>query len=204
MNYCVFGAASDAVPEVYITQTERLGERMAARGHGLIFGGGATGMMGAAARGVHRGGGSILGVAPRFFDRPGVLTPLCTELLFTDTMEERKSVMETRADGFIVAPGGIGTLDEFFQVLTLRSLGQLPKPVALFNVAGYYDELLRFLRQMEEQGFIASYWGGSGAGARRRYYTITPTGREASHRLTVEWLETKEIMDKLLLMEEGL
>ena len=154
MNYCVFGAASDTVPEVYITQTEYLGERMAARGHGLIFGGGATGMMGAAARGVHRGGGAIVGVAPRFFDRPGVLTPLCTELIFTDTMDERKSIMESRADGFIIAPGGVGTLDEFFEVLTLRSLGQTDKPVCLFNMAGFYDELLLFLRKMEDERFI--------------------------------------------------
>lgn len=155
MELCVFGAASDAVPEVYITETERLGEHMARRGHGLIFGGGATGMMGAAARGVHRGGGAIIGVAPRFFDKPGVLTPLCTELIFTDTMDERKTLMEARADGFIIAPGGIGTLDEFFEVLTLRTLGQLPKPVALYNIDGYFDELLAFLRKMEAETFIA-------------------------------------------------
>ena len=155
MELCVFGAASDAVPQVYIKQTELLGERMAARGHGLVFGGGSTGMMGAAARGVHAGGGRIVGVAPRFFDRPGVLTELCSELIFTRTMEERKSVMESRADGFIIAPGGIGTLDEFFQVLTLRSLGQTDKPVALYNIDGYYDDLLAFLRSMERQRFIA-------------------------------------------------
>lgn len=155
MELCVFGAASDAVPEVYITETERLGEHMAARGHGLIFGGGATGMMGAAARGVHRGGGSIVGVAPKFFDKPGVLTPLCTELIFTETMDERKNLMEARADGFIIAPGGIGTLDEFFEVFTLRSLGQLPKPVTLYNIGGYFDGLMAFLRKMEAEAFIA-------------------------------------------------
>ena len=159
MIYCVFGAASDNVPEVYIKQTELLGERIGARGHGMIFGGGATGMMGAAARGVHRNSGTIVGVAPRFFDRPGILTPLCTELVFTDTMDERKNIMETRADGFIIAPGGIGTLDEFFEVLTLRTLGQLPKPLALYNVAGYYDALLGFLQSMEAQTFVsAALW----------------------------------------------
>ncbi len=154
MDICVFGAASDTVPEVYITHTERLGERMALRGHGLVFGGGATGMMGAAARGVHRGGGRITGVAPRFFDKPGVLTPFCTELIFTDTMDERKAIMEARADAFVIAPGGIGTLDEFFEVFTLRSLGQTDKPVVLYNIAGYYDGLLAFLRTMEDQRFI--------------------------------------------------
>lgn len=156
MDICVFGAASDAVREVYITETERLGERIAARGHGLIFGGGATGMMGAAARGAHRRGGRIVGVAPRFFDQPGVLTPLCSELIFTDTMDERKVIMEERADGFIIAPGGVGTLDEFFEVLTLRTLGRHDKPVALYNVAGYFDELLVLLRKMQREGFIGA------------------------------------------------
>ena len=154
MELCLFGAASDAVPSVYITQTESLGEAMAARGHSLLFGGGSTGMMGAAARGVHRCGGRVIGVAPSFFDKPGILSELCDELILTETMDERKAIMENRADAFIVAPGGIGTLDEFFEVFTLRSLGQLDKPVVLFNIDGYYDELLAFLKTMEEQHFI--------------------------------------------------
>ena len=159
MELCVFGGSSDAVDPVYITETERLGQRMAARGHGLIFGGGATGMMGAAARGAHRAGGRIVGVAPRFFDEPGILTPLCSELIFTDTMDERKAIMEDRAQGFIAAPGGIGTMDEFFEVLTLLSLGRHTKPVALYDVGGYYDELTVFLRKMERDGFIGpSLW----------------------------------------------
>ena len=154
MELCLFGAASDIVPTVYITETEKLGEAMAARGHSLVFGGGATGMMGAAARGVHRGGGRVIGVAPAFFDQPGVLSELCDELILTKTMDERKAIMESRADAFIAAPGGIGTLDEFFEVFTLRSLGQLDKPVLLYNIDGYFDELLAFLKTMEDQRFI--------------------------------------------------
>ena len=154
MEFCLFGAASDDVPEVYIKQTELLGERVAERGHALVFGGGATGMMGAAARGIRKKGGRLIGVAPTFFDRPGVLAE-CDELIFTETMDERKSIMEARADGFIIAPGGIGTLDEFFEVFTLRSLGQHGKPVTIFNVAGYYDELLAFLKKMEAEAFIS-------------------------------------------------
>ena len=154
MEICLFGAASDTVPSVYITETEALGEAMAARGHTLMFGGGATGMMGAAARGVHRGGGRIIGVAPAFFDEPGVLSELCDELILTNTMDERKAIMESRSDAFIVAPGGIGTLDEFFEVFTLCGLGQLDKPIALYNIGGYFDELLVFLKTMETQHFI--------------------------------------------------
>ena len=154
MELCLFGAASETVPAVYITETEMLGEAMAARGHSLLFGGGSTGMMGAAARGVHRYGGRIVGVAPSFFHRPGVLSELCDELILTETMDERKAIMERRADAFIVAPGGIGTLDEFFEVLTLRSLGQLDKPIVLHNIDGYYDGLIEFLKSMEAQRFI--------------------------------------------------
>lgn len=159
MTICVFGAASDGIDEVYIKSAEELGEKMAQSGHALLFGGGATGVMGAAARGVHRGGGHIIGIAPRFFDKPGVLFPDCDELIFTDTMHQRKTIMEDKSDGFIIAPGGIGTLDEFFQVLTLRSLGQHGKPVAVFNPNGYYDELLAFLKKMEAQRFAgADMW----------------------------------------------
>jgi len=160
MELCLFGAASDTAPSVYITETEILGEAMAARGHTLVFGGGATGMMGAAARGVHRGGGRVIGVAPAFFNEPGILSELCDELILTETMDERKAIMESRSDAFIVAPGGIGTLDEFFEVFTLRGLGQLDKPIVLYNIDGYYDELLVFLRTMEMQHFIRpELWG---------------------------------------------
>ena len=167
MELCLFGAASDTVPSVYITETEVLGEAMAARGHSLVFGGGATGMMGAAARGAHRRGGRVIGVAPAFFDTPGVLSELCDELILTKTMDERKAIMEKRSDAFIVAPGGIGTLDEFFEVFTLCGLGQLDKPVVLYNIDGYYDELLVFLKTMEAQNFIQpSLWDHLGVSAR--------------------------------------
>lgn len=154
MKICLFGAAGATVPEVYISKTEEFGTLMAERGHSLVFGAGATGVMGAAARGVHRGGGQIIGVAPRFFDRPGVLTPLCSEMVFTTTMDERKVLMESRSDAFVIAPGGIGTLDEFFEVLTLCSLGQMEKPVALYDIDGYFRLLIEFLRKMEAEHFI--------------------------------------------------
>lgn len=154
MKICLFGAAGTAVPEVYITKAEEFGTLLAEHGHSLVFGAGATGMMGAAARGVHRGGGQIIGIAPRFFDRPGVLTPLCSEMVFTTTMDERKVQMESRSDAFVIVPGGIGTLDEFFEVLTLCSLGQMKKPVALYNIDGYFRLMIEFLRKMEVEHFI--------------------------------------------------
>lgn len=91
MNICIYGASSAQLEQIYYDKTEELGKMMAKRGHGLVFGGGATGMMGSAARGVDVEGGYILGIAPRFFDKPGVLYQNCSEFIFTDTMRERKN-----------------------------------------------------------------------------------------------------------------
>ena len=79
----------------------------------------------------------------------------CCELILTETMDERKSIMESRADGFIVLPGGVGTLDEFFEVFTLRGLGQMSKPIAIFDIDGYFAELMVFLDTMTERGFLS-------------------------------------------------
>lgn len=154
MNICLYGAARDTVPEVYIKTVYELGRELARRGHTMVFGGGMTGMMGAAARGVREEGGHMIGVAPRFFHTPGVLVEDCGELIFTDTMRQRKQKMEDLSDAFIAVPGGIGTLDEFFEIFTLHSLGRHRKPIALYNVNGYFDELIAFLQKAEAETFI--------------------------------------------------
>jgi uncharacterized protein (TIGR00730 family) len=122
---------------------EQLGREMASRGHSLVFGAGAHGLMGAAARGVRDGGGYILGVVPRFFDDADVeeLCDFCDELIRTDTMRQRKQIMEDNCDAFIVAPGGIGTFEEYFEILTSKQLCRHNKPIVLYNINGYYDEL---------------------------------------------------------------
>ena len=123
MNICVFGASADKLDPAYFAAAEELGALLHALGHRLIYGGGKDGLMGACARGVIRAGGRPLGIAPRFFDEPGILDHEGAELLFTETMAERKSLMLESAEAFIALPGGIGTLDEFFEALTLRQLG---------------------------------------------------------------------------------
>ncbi len=153
MNICLFGSARDSVPAVYFTETEALGLHMAQRGHNLVFGGGAHGMMGAAARGVRAGGGQLIGVAPDFFQLPGVLTD-CDRLIITPDMSSRKAEMMAQADAFIIAPGGVGTLDEFFEALTLLSLDKHNKPIALYNISGFYDGLLSFLEKAAEEDFF--------------------------------------------------
>lgn len=155
MNICVFGASSDRIDPRYAEAAYELGTRLALAGHRLIYGGGGSGLMGACARGVLDRGGRPLGVAPRFFDEPGVLLKEGCELLFTETMSERKRAMEDAADAFIALPGGIGTYEEFFEALTLRQLGRHHKPMALLNTLGYYDELAALLASCAKKGFMS-------------------------------------------------
>lgn len=154
MNICVYGAASNDISPVIIKKTEDLGREMAKRGHALVFGGGNNGMMGASARGAHKLGGEIIGIAPRFFNADGVFFGFCTEFFLTDTMRERKKLMEEKSDAFIVTPGGIGTFDEFFEILTLRSLGQHTKAIAVYNIDGYYNALEDLLDNAVKGGFM--------------------------------------------------
>lgn len=154
MNICVYGAASAQLEQIYYDKTECLGRLMAQRGHGLVFGGGDTGMMGAAARGVDAENGFILGIAPRFFDEPGVLYQNCTEFIFTDTMRERKKLLEERSDATIVTPGGIGTYEEFFEIITLKSLKRIDRPIVLYNINGYFDVMESLLKHTAEEKFM--------------------------------------------------
>lgn len=156
MRICVYGAASPTIDPMYMKKVEELGKEMAARGHSLVFGGGGNGLMGAAARGVRAGGGYIMGVIPKFFDEENVeaICDFCDELIQPDTMRQRKQIMEDNADAFIVVPGGIGTFEEFFEILTLKQLCRHNKPIALYNLAGYYDELNHVIEQAIKKNFI--------------------------------------------------
>ena len=156
MRICVFGAASPTIDPEYIKRVEELGRELARRGHSLVFGAGANGLMGAAARGVHAGAGRVLGVIPKFFDEEDVeaIYDKCDELIFTDTMRQRKETMENNADAFIVVPGGIGTFEEHFEILTSKQLCRHNKPIALYNIMGYYNELEAVMQQAMKKNFI--------------------------------------------------
>ncbi len=155
MNFCVYGASSNAIDERFLDAAYDLGRAIAARGHGLVFGGGNAGVMGASARGADSvEGAHILGIAPTFFNVDGVLYPHCTEFIGPDNMRERKRLLEERSDGFVIAPGGIGTFDEFFEILTLKQLGRHKKPIVIFNVDGYFDPLLALMRHTAENEFM--------------------------------------------------
>ena len=156
MEICVFGAASVLIDEKYLVEVEKMGEFLAKRGHNLVFGAGGTGCMGAASRGFKKGGGRIHGVVPSFFkeDLDEYVNWECDKMTLTETMRERKAIMEDEADAFIITPGGIGTFEEFFEILTLKQLGRHRKPIAVFNVFGYYDTLNATIDNSIETGFI--------------------------------------------------
>lgn len=153
MRICVFGASSAELAQVYYDAAFDLGATMAERGHELVFGGGRSGLMGAAARGATSRGGRMVGVAPRFFDEPGILYEGCAELVFTETMGERKKAMEDMSDAFVTLPGGIGTFEEFFEALTLKQLGRHAKAMAILDVNGYYAQLDMMMRRSVDEKF---------------------------------------------------
>ncbi len=154
MRICVFGASSNDIDNNFIEQTEILCENLAKRGHSLIFGGGKNGLMGAAVRGFVKGGAKTVGVAPDFFQPANVVYENCDEFVWTESMRDRKKYMEDNADAFIITPGGIGTYEEFFEVLTLKHLGQHKKPIAIFNVKGFFDKLIGVIEDNIADGFV--------------------------------------------------
>lgn len=154
MDICLYGASSTQIDEKYIAATEILGEAMAKAGHRMVYGGGGAGLMGAAARGMKKAGGYVIGVVPSFLKVDGVLYDRCDEMIYTETMRQRKQIMEERAEAFIITPGGIGTYEEFFEIYTLKQLGRHGKPMVIFNIDGYYDELLAMLNKTVAEGFM--------------------------------------------------
>lgn len=155
-NICVYGASSSVLETVYLDAAYETGRLIAEKGWGLVFGAGDAGVMGAAARGAHDAHGKVIGVIPEFMAAvPGVQYPLCDELIVTATMRERKQQLEELSDAFITAPGGIGTLEEFFEILTLKQLQQHEKALVLLNTQDYYRPLLDMLTSCVREKFSA-------------------------------------------------
>ena len=158
MKICVYGAASSEIEDIFIKTGEELGRKMVERGHGLVFGGGRNGMMGAVARGVAEKGGDVLGISPKFFEENNAEVSFleCTNFIYTETMRERKRLLDESSDAFIITPGGIGTFDEFFEILTLKQLGRHNKAIVIFNIDGYFDNMLKMMEVSIEKRFITT------------------------------------------------
>ncbi len=151
---CVFCGSSAGEDPRYLDAATRLGQVLLARGIGLVYGGSRIGLMGRLADTVLEGGGQVVGVIPRALMDREVAHQGLTELILTDSMHERKARMVDRADAFVAAPGGIGTLEEFFEVLTWAQLGLHRKPCGLLNARRYFDPLIRLLDHAEREGFL--------------------------------------------------
>lgn len=154
MKICLYGAGSRKIDKIYLDETYKLGCELALRNHTLVFGGGDTGVMGACVKGVHDNNGTSLGIAPPWIDDFEALCKECSDFIYVDTMDERKNEFVKQSDAFIIAPGGIGTLDEFFEIITLKKLKKHSKPIIIFNINHYYDKMFEMLEEMDSKGFL--------------------------------------------------
>lgn len=174
-SICVYCSSSDAIADVYPPVAEALGREIARRGHQLIYGGGAVGLMGVLAKATHRAGGTVKGVIPsKLQDREGIAYE-ADDLIVTETMRDRKRIMYQEAEAFVVLPGGFGTVEEFMEVLTLKQLGYHDHPIAILNVDGFFDTLLSFFEELQEGRFARA--------PVTKFASVVPSVEEALDRI---------------------
>ncbi|MBE7182571.1 MAG: TIGR00730 family Rossman fold protein [Terriglobus roseus] len=173
---CVFCASATGTQPDYLYAAEALGRELAKRGIDLVYGGARVGLMGAVAKAAMQHGGKVVGVIPHVLVDREVADHGLTELHVVDTMHTRKALMAERADAFLILPGGYGTLEEMFEVLTWQSIGLHTRPVCLLNTCGFYDGLLAFLDTCVEKGVLRS--------AARANLLVADTVDAALHILT--------------------
>ncbi|HXB09519.1 MAG TPA: TIGR00730 family Rossman fold protein [Puia sp.] len=150
----VFCGSSSGTDTVYEARAYETGALLARLGIGLVYGGARVGLMGAVADGALANGGEVIGVLPRFLSGKEIGHAGLTDLILVDTMHERKTKMHELSDGVIALPGGFGTMEELFEMLTWGQLGLHRKPVGILNVSGFYDELIDLLQTMVDKGFL--------------------------------------------------
>jgi cytokinin riboside 5'-monophosphate phosphoribohydrolase len=172
LHICVYCSSSTLVDSAYSGVAESAGRLLAQGRHVLVYGGGNRGLMGVLARAVHENGGTVFGVIPEALKAlEGIAYELADEMIVTQTMQERKAIMFTRADAFMVLPGGFGTLEELMEVLTLKLLGYHNKAIALVNSNGFYDPLLHLFEHFYQHRFASEQ--------SRALYQVVPTPEEA-------------------------
>jgi uncharacterized protein (TIGR00730 family) len=151
---CVFCGSSDGASTSYADMAKKLGQTLARRKLGLVYGGGNVGLMGRLADAALAAGGEVIGVIPDLLKKKELAHAGLTNLYVVDSMHERKAHMAKLSDGFIALPGGIGTLEEFFEIWTWAQLGIHMHPFGILNVEGYYDALIKFMDHTVAQGFM--------------------------------------------------
>ena len=154
LSLCVYCGSRDGSDPAHIAAAREVGRQIGQRGWRLVYGGGSTGLMGEVANAALTHGASVIGVIPQRLIEKELGHGGVTELQIVDSMHDRKHKMAMQSDAFIALPGGIGTMEEIFEVWTWRQLGFHRKALGLLNVAGYYDELLRFIDRSRDSGFL--------------------------------------------------
>jgi len=150
---CLYCSSSDALSSSYFQVATEFGALLAQRNYTLIYGGGRIGLMGAAARSVHQHGGKVIGVIPQSLQEKEVGYNAADELIITKDLRDRKAIMEARADAFVALPGGFGTLEEIFEILTLKQLQFHTKPVVLVNTNHFYGHFVRLCEHIYKERF---------------------------------------------------
>lgn len=168
---CVFCGSSHGRDPIYTETAQRFGKLMVEAGFDLVFGGGGVGLMGEVAKATAMAGGKVLGIIPSFLRHVEPPLKISTEIVITESMNERKARMFEASDAFAVLPGGIGTLDEFTEAHTAAQLGVLSKPIVIVNVKDYFAPLLTLIEHFVAEGFAKP--------ETLKLYTVTPTVEEA-------------------------
>lgn len=156
-NIGVFTSASNQLDPFYYNVAAELGSYLAKEGHHIIYGGANIGLMGSLAKSALDQNGRVTGVFPRSLVTREIACPNLTELIYTDGLHERKKIIYEMSDLFITMPGGFGTLDETFEVLTWNQLGHFDKPLYFYNANNFFNELMQFIKKLEIQKFIKVY-----------------------------------------------
>ena len=192
-HICVYSSSSDMVAPEYFAVAQELGAAIAQRGHTLVFGGTNVGLMGACAKAAHQGGGKVIGIIPSFIADCGLAYAKADELIVTSDMRRRKAIMEERADAFVALPGGFGTLEEMFEIITLKQLQRHNKAIVFLNAAGYYGPLAAALEHMYETRFAKPQY--------RQMYSIAPDVATAIEH--VESYRPAELPSKWFVTKNG-
>lgn len=151
---CVYCSSSESIAPGYLALAAEVGSRLADAGHDVVSGGGRVSMMGAVARAARAGGARTVGVIPEHLMSREVADNEADELIVVETMRERKRIMESRADAFLALPGGLGTLEELFEMWTSRTLGMHDKPVIVLDPDGFFDPLWAWLDDLAGRSFV--------------------------------------------------
>jgi uncharacterized protein (TIGR00730 family) len=171
----VYCSSSSAVPRVYFDAATALGAAIARQNWALVYGGNFVGLMAAVAQGAREAGGKVIGITPQLMADKGIADEKCDELIVTNDMRDRKALLEERGDAFIALPGGLGTLEELFEIIVGKQLHYHNKPIVVLNVDDYYGPLLAMLEHGIEQKFIKP--------AARELYFVAQTVAQAMEYL---------------------